>query len=114
VIDKLKKALHLAGETHTVEDVLQMVERGDANIFVDMSGPAAIVAEIHEFPRKKHVHIWLAAGELNAVIMLARQVYAWGREKGCTKATLSGRKGWTRVLEAEGWKPSQVVMERDI
>jgi hypothetical protein len=115
MIDKLRKALDLAGNTHGLDDVLDLVEKGAATMFIDYSGPAIIVTEVHEYPKRKHLHFWLAAGEKSAVIALGYQALAWGRDHGCTKATISGRKGWTRVLEAEGWKPSrQVVMERDI
>jgi hypothetical protein len=39
---------------------------------------------------------------------------AWGRTQGCTSLTMSGRKGWERVLGQNGFKPVMIVMERAI
>ena len=108
----LEDALHYAGSTHTVEDVLDEVERGDAQIWT--SDDAVIVSEIYDYPEATVLHYWLAGGELQGVIELGRKVLAWGAEQGCTRASLNGRRGWAKALAAEQFVPETVIFTRDI
>lgn len=113
MISRMRQALEYAGATHTVEDVLHSVEMGEAMLWHSDGG--ILVTEVYEYPLKKVLHCWLAAGELEAVIDLSRQALEWAKEQGCTTATLTGRKGWLRVLGAEGWRATPLVMmEREV
>lgn len=110
-LDRLEKALELDGG-HTLGDVLEMVERETAQLWE--SPDAVIVTEVHDFPRQRVLHFWLAAGEKDAVIELSHRALAWGRTIGCQRATLSGRRGWERALAKEGWTADAVLMGREI
>lgn len=113
ILPKMQKALDLSGNSHTIEDVLDAVEAGNARLF--FSERAIIIAEIHRFPQGNILHVWLAAGDLADVLSLTEDLYQWGRDEGCEKATLTGRKGWVRVLETDGWALSPMVnMTRDL
>lgn len=108
----LVEALEYAGGTHSIEDVLDQVRRGQAQMWTE--GDACIVTEVHDYPRKRVLSFWLATGELQDVIALSRKVLAWGRENGCVSATLTGRRGWEKVLAAEGWAPMLFTMGREV
>ena len=112
-LPKLRKALALGGDTHDVDDVLDQISRGDAQLW--LSDGALIVTEVYDTPMVRELRFWLACGDLQPVIELSHKVLDWGKnEKGCTQATLTGRKGWVKALAAEGWEASMVVMGRKL
>ena len=108
----LQLALDHAGGTHTIEDVLDQIKRGEAQLWT--SENACIVTEVLTTPRKKVLHYWLSTGVLDDVITLSRDVLKWGKTVGCQAATLAGRRGWEKVLVAEGWSPMLSVMGREV
>lgn len=105
----IERALREGGNTHTIEDVLQQIEAGSAQLWV--VDDALIVTEIHEAPRAKTLHFWIATGKMDPVLALHTDVMAWGKEQGCDRATLAGRRGWLRVLAGKGWRDSLALME---
>ena len=58
------------------------------------------------------LHVWLAAGRLEAVLALRPGLEAWARGAGCTRITLDGRKGWARVLAPFGYRRAGHEIER--
>lgn len=108
----IEKALAYGSDTHTVGDVIDQILRGDAMLWEDLD--ALIVTEIHNTPRKKVVHFWLATGAMAAVVRLSYRVLEWAQGEGCTLATLSGRRGWARALKGEGWHTDAVLMHQEI
>jgi hypothetical protein len=110
--DGLRAALATGCPTHSLEDVLEQVACGDARLWE--TPDAVVVTEIHEYPRCRVLHFWLATGELGGVVELTRQACADAKELGCTWATIAGRKGWERVLSEDGWKPKMVILSREL
>lgn len=49
------------------------------------------------------LHVWLAGGDLADLLSMTPGVEAWGRQQGCTFATINGRKGWARLLRSAGF-----------
>lgn len=111
-VSGLEEALAFGGDTHTVMDVLDHIERGDAKLW--LSDDALIVTEVHEYPRKRVLHFWLATGEIASVIELSHCILAQAKDDGFDQATLAGRKGWERVLGSQGWSPSSRVMIQEL
>lgn len=102
-IARFARAIECAGGTHTVEDVLALIEAGDAQCW--NNGDGTIITEIHKFPRLKAVHYWLISGELRSCLALEHDINPWAVEQGCTVATACGRPGWGRVAAPTGWRP---------
>lgn len=74
---------------------------------------AVVVTEMHQFPRKKVCHVFLAAGVMAEIRALAPVVEQWARERGATAMRQFGRKGWTRSwLTADGWRETHRIMEK--
>lgn len=107
---QLEEALAHGGGTHSLGDVAAAIDVGTAQLWE--SPGALLVTEVNVGPRLKELHFWLAAGELDAVLALADIVMDWGREIGCQVATLTGRKGWERVMKRRGWDSQLVTMGR--
>ena len=110
----LEAALAYAGGTHTVEDVEALIASGEAQIW---EGPnSLVVTEIDRQPRQAILLFFLAAGHKAELLAMQDGILAWGREQGCTRARLVGRRGWARsFLQDSGWADTQyVIMEREI
>jgi hypothetical protein len=105
----LENALARAGDTHTFGDVLQMALAGDVQLWIE--DEAMLVTEVRVTPRRRTLHFWLGTGKKDAVVALSEAVSKWGRESAqCTHATLTGRRGWQRVLASADWRPSDMVL----
>jgi len=108
----LRRALALAGDTHTVEDVMQQILSGEAKLW--WSDEALIVTEVVDTPQVRLLRFWLATGKLSSVLELSERICEWGRQLGCERAVLAGRKGWVKVLPDLGWRPTTVHMEKEL
>jgi hypothetical protein len=106
----LERALERTGGSHALQHVLAAIQRNEAQLWIE--GPCVIVTEVNDTPLRRELHFWLAAGTLDEVICLSNKVIDWGREQGCTVATLCGRRGWTKALANEGWDHQLSVMGR--
>jgi hypothetical protein len=110
----IESALAYSGGTHTYEDVLQMVEEERLQLWPGVH--SVIVTEIIEYPRKRTLHFFIAAGNIAELEQMYPVVEQWGVMKGCTAASLVGRPGWTRsfLSRKEGWKDGLVLMQKDL
>jgi hypothetical protein len=100
---RFEAALHYGGDTHGVDDVLDMVREGTAQFW--SNGDGCIVTEILKFPRFDAVNYWLISGELRACLALEEQITAFAIERGAKVAMATGRRGWGRVAAPTGWRP---------
>lgn len=109
----IEAALQHSGGTHSFEDIVAGVTVGVMQFW---PGPnSAIVTEIQEYPQKRVLHYFLAGGNLAELQRMLPTIEAWGREHGCTMATLAGRMGWQRTfLQHEGWTARLVVMSKEL
>lgn len=109
----LQKALDLAGNTHTIEDLQAMIDEGRVIFWPGIN--SAVITEIIEYPQKRTLHFFLAGGNLAELEAMYPAIEAWGKEQGCTTASTSGRPGWERTfLKREGWTPRTVVMTKEL
>jgi hypothetical protein len=84
---------------------------GDAQVWHE--DDAVFVTEIHDTPGHRELHFWLAAGTLDEdMFSLANKVMDWGRDQGCTVATLNGRRGWERTLKRTGWTLRHIELQK--
>lgn len=107
MISRLRKALALGGDTHTVDDIIAGVRSGALQAF--SSENAFVVTEIAFAPRKRWLNVVVAAGELDEVMELQPQLEVFGRDQGCEFMTMTGRRGWSRVLPDYGWHETGVM-----
>ena len=92
----LQAALDHAGNTHALDNVREMVERGEAQFWP--ASCSAVVTEIIEYPRCKALRFWLVGGDLAELRRIQPVIEAWGRHIGCARAEGAGRRGWERAL----------------
>jgi hypothetical protein len=99
----IEAALAHGAGMYTFEDLQDRVARGEMQFW---PGPTSVViTEILEYPRSKTLHCFLAAGNQQELGVMEPAIMEWGRQMGCTTATMHGRVGWERsILTKLGWK----------
>jgi len=109
----IDKALRFGGETHTLDDVLAGISRGDFQFWEGQR--SVIVTQIHDYPQKRLLCIFLAAGVMEELRDMLPDVLDWARQAGCSGAFLNGRLGWMRsFLARDGWKVQSVTMAKEL
>jgi hypothetical protein len=100
---------------HTVADVLEAVEAGDARLWL---GPdSAVVTQVLQNANiSLEELIWHAGGTLKGVLQILDYGAQACRMAGCDRLVLFAdegdtRKGWERVLEAKGFKKVTVLVK---
>ena len=108
----LEAALELSGGTHTLDDVVQAIIKGEMQFWPAPKGCA--VTEIVNYPRKKVLHIFLAGGEMEQIIDMDDSAVEFAKMNGCTGMSIAGRRGWKRVLKDKGYEETFTVLGKDI
>ena len=72
---------------------------------------ACAVTQIIGFPQKTFLHIFLAGGNMGRLKDMIESAAEWGRSQGCAAMTMTGRKGWARVLD---WRVTSITMEKEL
>jgi len=109
----IERALEHAPPTHTVQDVLDGIQRGEFQCWPGEH--SLMVTQIQVYPRRKCLCFYLAAGHQDELRQMLPSVLQWAREHGCASAFLAGRPGWARsFLKADGWRTTQLIMEREL
>lgn len=99
---QLHKALKLAGNTHTLEDILDLLAAGAMQSFVENDSWA--LTRLVTCPRKIVVEIFLVVGDDKDMPVLEDQVKRFARLHGATMIRAMGREGWIRRAPERGWK----------
>jgi hypothetical protein len=110
--EQIDSALAYSGGTHDFDDVARGVISAKMQLWPARNSCA--ITEIICYPKKKVLHVFLAAGDKQELVGMIESAEAWGKTQGCESITMSGRHGWLRVLGKEGWKSVLTVMEKSI
>jgi len=108
----IEAALAYSGGTHSFQDIVDGVISGRMQLWAGDSGCA--VTEISVYPKKKVLHVFLAAGDMNQIIDFQDSAIQFAKMNGCDSMTIAGRSGWKRVLDKHDWHEQFVVLEREI
>ena len=99
---RLERALSVAGDTHSREDIARAVADGRMQCWT--RGVSMTITEVMQYPKRLVLNVVLAVGKMEDVLGLQNEMMAFGREHGATVMRMEGRKGWAKVLPTEGWK----------
>lgn len=109
----IERALTRSGGTHTLEDVRSALIANRAQIW--WGDESVIITEIEITPRKKILRFWLAGGRLDELEYMYPLIAEWGRNIGCKRAVIVGRRGWERTfLREHGWRATHTVFEKEL
>ena len=101
-MEQLQDALDQMGNTHSLEDIVGMIDTGAMQSFVN--DDTWMVTQVVDFPRKRVLEIFLVVGELFATEKLFNEVDAFARAHGCDLIRAFGRHGWQKWAKPRGWK----------
>ena len=93
----INAALAYSGHSHTLDDVAEVVRKGDAQFW--HAEDAGLVTEIIEYPRRRTLRFWLAGGDLNTLKDIEKDAIQWSKTWGCVASEIVGRRGWVKALE---------------
>lgn len=106
-------ALEYSGGTHKVEDIAEGIRREQFQLWPGQN--SVVVTEIIVYPQLKDLHFFLAGGDLDELRMMRPIIESWGKEIGCSRVSLAGRKGWERTfLKGEGYEPKWFILCKDL
>jgi hypothetical protein len=109
----VEAALEYSGGTHNFDDVTEMVEKQQLQLWP--AKDSVVLTEIIVYPRLKCLHYFLAGGDLDELSRMRPLIESWGKSVGCTRVTLSGRKGWQKsFLKDEGYSPQWSVLAKEL
>ena len=103
-------ALDYAHNSHSFEQVIDIVKRGDAQFWA--FSDSAIVTEIIEYPQRRTLRFWLAGGNLKTLLDVEPKIRKWSILYQCEAVEIIGRKGWEKVLK--GYEPTAIVLVKEI
>lgn len=107
----IQDPLDKGGNTHKFEDIVEGVKSGHMQFWP--AKKACLVTEIIVYPNKKVLHVFLAGGNLEEIVDVEKSLVKWGKAEGCGSMTLSGRKGWKKVFQNDGWKEKHIFLEKE-
>lgn len=101
--DGLQKALERAGEGFTLFHLEEQLKLGNALLWT--GNEACLVTSLHTDVETQNrlLHVWLGCGDINELISLEPGISAWARARGCSYASIDGRRGWSRVFKKLGF-----------
>ena len=109
----VEAALEYSGGTHQFEDVLEMVEKNQLQVWP--ATQSIVLTEIIVYPRLKNLHYFLAGGDLDELSRMRPMIESWGKSIGCTRVSLAGRRGWAKTfLKDEGYSPQWTVLAKQL
>jgi hypothetical protein len=93
----------MGGEaTHTLEDIAKGVIEGRFQLWP--AEDAALLTEVLTYPQARHLHVFLAGGNLETIEKMRESVEQFGLQNGCTALSINGRPGWSKVFEEHGYQ----------
>lgn len=107
------KALKIGGHTHTRQDIADGLTTGRFQYWGD--DECCLVTEIVEYPQKRVLHLFIAAGKLSKLLdEYLPRVKEFARENGCSSLTSVSRKGFLKRFPAYGFKPKCITFELEL
>ena len=101
----IESALNKGGDTHDFKDIVDGVQSGHMQLWLGAKGCA--VTESIVYPNKKVLHVFLAGGDqgqgIEQITDMHDDAVEWGKAQGCDGMTVTGRRGWKKILQPRGW-----------
>lgn len=110
--ERLQKAIDFGGGEHSIEELVRETALGRMQCF--HNDQAVVFTQVERRGIGRLMNVYLAAGDLDAVLALQPEFMAYGRAEGCSSVLCHGRLGWAKVLPAHGWTPKYLTWEHPL
>lgn len=107
--EPLTEAISLMGGVTDFNGVRGDVAAGRLQVFA--TGGSILLAEVQQYRLAKVLQLCYGAGALHEMEPWFEKVLEWGKEQGCTKVVMVGRRGWERTFLGRYLLPKYIVME---
>jgi len=118
VEDWVRAALQEASADHSPEQIRALLDDGRAQLWLAWDGSKAhgcCITELIESVRGKACNIVVVAGlDFKSWRALTTDIAEWARGEGCVRMEAAGRRGWERLVKADGWRKLRTVIEVDL
>ena len=115
----LEKATLRSNGRFDVPSLHAEILRGHQQLWAVFKGDevvAALTTRIITYPKIKALAIVFCGGRF--LVEWGKDMHSllkrFARDMGCQKMEITGRRGWLKRLEDEGWKPNYALMELDL
>lgn len=109
--EQVRVALAEMGDTHSLDDIVDMINSGTMQSFVE--GDTWVITQIIDFPRKRVLEVFLVVGDMSSALEIYNRVFAFAREEGCVLVRAFGRDGWQKWAAPRGWRNGQRIYYRE-
>lgn len=111
-MEQLQATLDLMGNTHSVDDIMALIDTGEMQSFSD--GDTWVVTQILDFPRKRVLDLFLVVGELKGLRGLYNRVMEHAENEGCDLVRGFGRHGWEPYAKWNGFVNGQQIFVKEL
>ena len=111
-INRLFHVLDRMGGVYTASDLIERVNRGDMQCFVD--GDTIGITEVTQFPQRRVVDILCVVGDLLPALGIHDQIIEFAKQQKATLIRAQARPGWRKWSEPLGWKQINIVYYKDL
>ena len=95
----LLRAVQRSNGAHNIEDIKKKCLSGDFILWMANNLGAAVILAVSDYPKGKQCDIVMMGGDgFNSWFAELADIEDWIKRIGCKRITLTGRKGWLRVL----------------
>jgi hypothetical protein len=108
----IEAALEYTKGTHTIQDIWDGIVTGNFQFWPGEK--SAVVTEIQIYPQSKVMHIFLAGGNLEELLEMEKSVRAYATTIGCNSMSISGRRGWVKIFESDGWQEVCTTIAKEL
>ncbi len=108
----IEAALEYARGALTIEDVEAGLSEGRFHFWP--GAKAAAVTEFIDYPRKRALNVFLVGGSREGMREIWPAIEEFGKLNSVNRYMAGGRKGFERVCEEFGFRPTWVVYVKDI
>jgi len=108
----IEAALEYSGGTHDFKDIADAVLTNQMQFWA--SDNACIITQIIQYPKKRHLHIFLVGGNLERILDYNESFKEFAKINKCDAVTNCGRRGWVKVLKDLGYKETGIALGMEI
>ena len=112
--DKIDIALALGGDVMDFNDLCEMARTGRVQLWLADRETALIATEIVNYPRKRVMHCFMAAGSLPGIFSLRDKIETFARDEDIDCLTCSGSPAWGRLGRRYGWRLHSMTFVRNL
>lgn len=118
VKDQIQSALNYTKGEISLNQVKEQLIKGNNLLLlvIDKKVIASVVCELVDTASLKVCHILACGGEQidSWLADILKTIKTIAKEQGCKRVSLTGRKGWERKLNKDGFKHAYTTLDLDI